>query len=402
MKTNKGFSLVELIVVIAIMAIIAGVAIPVYTTYIDKTNKAADEQLFADIMDVLTYAAVADTTGATGYLGSVILGEDPTSFAGSTAFVQAAIDNAELTGSLKYDGWSASGANNATIIDNSVFFEGTPAEKEVKVEDLLGNVQTLVEAYKEVTGSTNSDANEVVFGVASEAAALSETQIENIATIWEQNFFTSDLMGVYFTNNNELGLDTGIAADNIMMSLAIYYANIKAFVMYAEANVDNVATSGDPEYTSNGITYNSKASKHFYDMTNSLSTLSGAQVVSALISGKNKILENVEPEVVFDYYGLDETANPTADYDERLAARKNDAKAFISTLSIANSKKEDFVDKMDQEDLFGSKEMSDTIISNVTAMNGISGESLSIPSGSSVVISAIKNPDGSVTFVIYK
>ena len=41
---NKGFSLVELIVVIAIMAILVGVAVPVYTSYIDKANKATDIQ----------------------------------------------------------------------------------------------------------------------------------------------------------------------------------------------------------------------------------------------------------------------------------------------------------------------------------------------------------------------
>lgn len=41
---NKGFSLVELIVVIAIMAILVGVAVPVYTSYIGKANEAADVQ----------------------------------------------------------------------------------------------------------------------------------------------------------------------------------------------------------------------------------------------------------------------------------------------------------------------------------------------------------------------
>lgn len=48
MKSNKGFSLVELIVVIAIMAIIAGVAIPVYTNYIDKANDAVVDNLVAE------------------------------------------------------------------------------------------------------------------------------------------------------------------------------------------------------------------------------------------------------------------------------------------------------------------------------------------------------------------
>ena len=46
---NKGFTLVELIVVIAILAILAGIAIPAYSGYIEKANKAADEQLLADV-----------------------------------------------------------------------------------------------------------------------------------------------------------------------------------------------------------------------------------------------------------------------------------------------------------------------------------------------------------------
>ena len=39
---NKGFSLVELIVVIAIMAILAAVAIPTFAHFITKANEAAD------------------------------------------------------------------------------------------------------------------------------------------------------------------------------------------------------------------------------------------------------------------------------------------------------------------------------------------------------------------------
>ena len=58
MKNNSGFSLVELIVVIAIMAILAGVAVPTYTKYIAKANDATvNSQL--DEIKTAAFAACA-------------------------------------------------------------------------------------------------------------------------------------------------------------------------------------------------------------------------------------------------------------------------------------------------------------------------------------------------------
>lgn len=56
MKNNSGFSLVELIVVIAIMAILAGVAVPTYTKYITKAN---DAKVVAELDEIKTAAIAA-------------------------------------------------------------------------------------------------------------------------------------------------------------------------------------------------------------------------------------------------------------------------------------------------------------------------------------------------------
>ena len=58
MKNNKGFSLVELIIVIAIMAILVGVMAPQLIKYIEKTNVSSDVQLCDSIRTALTTAAM--------------------------------------------------------------------------------------------------------------------------------------------------------------------------------------------------------------------------------------------------------------------------------------------------------------------------------------------------------
>ena len=57
-KRNGGFTLVELIIVIAILAILAGIAIPAYSGYIKKANKAADEMLLGALNTAFAAASI--------------------------------------------------------------------------------------------------------------------------------------------------------------------------------------------------------------------------------------------------------------------------------------------------------------------------------------------------------
>lgn len=57
-KNNKGFSLVELIIVIAIMAVLVGVMAPQLIKFIEKSNVSADTQLLDAVYNAVVYASV--------------------------------------------------------------------------------------------------------------------------------------------------------------------------------------------------------------------------------------------------------------------------------------------------------------------------------------------------------
>jgi type IV pilus assembly protein PilE len=52
-KPNSGFSLVELMVVIAIMAILVSIGYPIYTTYVEKTRRAAARSVLLEASQYL-------------------------------------------------------------------------------------------------------------------------------------------------------------------------------------------------------------------------------------------------------------------------------------------------------------------------------------------------------------
>lgn len=112
MNKNKGFSLVELIVVVAIMAVLVGILAPAYLSYVEKTRRGTDENAGEEIRhaieiaaaDICVYDELRD-----GFTVSISSGTQIKTIAGTKAAFAAALeetfgDKSFTIKSKKYNG----------------------------------------------------------------------------------------------------------------------------------------------------------------------------------------------------------------------------------------------------------------------------------------------------------
>lgn len=103
-KNNKGFSLVELIVVIAIMAVLVGVLAPQFIKYVEKSRESTDIQNIQQMMTAIeTYASEDETGGPyTIVITAAASGKKATYSADAKAMTNAVL---KASGNLKSAKW---------------------------------------------------------------------------------------------------------------------------------------------------------------------------------------------------------------------------------------------------------------------------------------------------------
>ena len=128
---DAGFTLVELIIVIAILAILAGVAVPAYSGYITQANKSNVKTLVGDVANaLLLYAYAHPTEQNSGYVVLSTSGAQANAI-GTNAMLEAYGSNWP-NNKLSYGEWADDGLLGSVIgndfaasVPGSSFLQGS-------------------------------------------------------------------------------------------------------------------------------------------------------------------------------------------------------------------------------------------------------------------------------------
>ncbi len=248
MRKKDGFTLVELIVVIAILAILAGVAIPAYSGYIKKANQAADLMLLDAVNTALqvAYMEQGETKPDTGL-----------SLAGSGKTVQS-IDHASDAVKGSFDKFFAGNAGTELKSCDSVsdvlyeggFFKlpGMSGSSTTHTFEYGGKTYTYsqedLDRFNASPSFSAADISELTGTVDMLSGALSDSKGGLAALVNNSPSFRAML--------ESLGVITEGQVVNNSMSSALADEIANASVLYIASNAGNLEASQIYEKIKNG------------------------------------------------------------------------------------------------------------------------------------------------------
>ena len=106
-KNNKGFTLAELLIVVAIIAVLVAIAIPVFTTQLEKSRETTDMANLRSAYGAATVYALNYSVGnSTAYYdpqtdGGIVSGDPNTNIGQGTA-TEGKADTKQLPGGVSY------------------------------------------------------------------------------------------------------------------------------------------------------------------------------------------------------------------------------------------------------------------------------------------------------------
>ena len=248
---HEGFTLVELIIVIAILAILSTGAIAGYSVYVEQANMTADKTLIAEIENVLMLANYSGDLNEDGYIKL-----------GANGVVNAADINADIAAALqasygdgwqtalklKYDGWLG-------MTSDQIFAAAYEASSYKGNEDaLIGQLGSVTNMLKDAlganTGLVGTSFNNYLTGAkvdtsdnqavanaailyAADTVGKLDTDSTNAVNAAFSNFYNpssaayGDMTSLTLTLKTELGIYGAVAA---------IYAHGEAFGQYVAAN----------------------------------------------------------------------------------------------------------------------------------------------------------------------
>ena len=256
---HEGFTLVELIIVIAILAILSTGAIAGYSVYVEQANRTTDEALAAEIKNALVLAMYSGELTSGDY---VVIKQGETASWGNgetendaNSTIYKAMAAAYGSGwenalKLKWDGWTVGVAGDAEKMDMVYNSNFSPAKMDKLLDQLQGvvgdaaeylgggsiNVSTEIAALMQQNGfdieagatldSTTSmaAANAYVFLVAGELGGY-DVQLDD----GEMSEEGAAFMQGWYTNNFE-----GTSMDPVSAAAA-KYASVLALAKYVDS-----------------------------------------------------------------------------------------------------------------------------------------------------------------------